>query len=123
MGCERSIEEIKEQFKEVIRYSQEIDDPKVDKLFDRWYKAKKKFIDRFDGLIYEWPEPIEFNLDDKEKHKSAMEFVDCVQNTFNNNELAAFIDDNLIWVFVSVLFIIVGHVVASKIIMKGKNHD
>ena len=35
----------------------------------------------------------------------------------------AFIDDNLIWVFVSVLFIIVGHVVASKIIMKGKNHD
>lgn len=95
MGCERSIEEIKEQFKEVIRYSQEIDDPKVDKLFDRWYNAKKKFIDRFDGLIYEWSEPIEFNLDDKEKHKSAMEFVDCVQNIFNNNELAEFIDGNL----------------------------
>ncbi len=88
-------EEIKEKFSEVIRFSQGINEPKIDELFNRWEKAKKKFIDRFGGLVYEWSEPVEFTLDDAEKLKSAMEFADCIQTTFNNEELAAFIDINL----------------------------
>ena len=88
-------EEIKEQFKEVIRHSQGIDNPKVDDLFNRWEKSKKKFIDRFGGLIYEWSEPIEFTLDEGQKRQSAMEFASCVQDTFNNTDLAEFIDMNL----------------------------
>ena len=95
MFSDGNIEEIKAKFKSVISHSQEISDPKIDKLFERWYQAKEKFIKRFDGLIYEWPEPVEFTLDSKEKRKSVMEFIDCVQNTFNNNELAEFIDNNL----------------------------
>ena len=59
----REIDRIKEQFCEVIRYSQSIPDPQVDALFHDWELAKEKFIERFGGLIYEWPNPIEFHLD------------------------------------------------------------
>ena len=89
------IEQIKRQFKEVISYSQGIPDPQIDSLFYRWEKAKSKFIDRFGGLIYEWPEPVEFVLDPKEKKIKAMEFIDCVSNTFDNEQLADFLDLNI----------------------------
>jgi hypothetical protein len=88
-------EDIKEQFKEVIRYSQDIEDPKVDYLFREWEYNKKKFIDLFGGLIYEWPETIEFVLDDTQKRSRVMEFVGIVSDNFNNPELADFIEANL----------------------------
>lgn len=88
-------EDIKNQFKRVIEYSQGIPDPKVDNLFAHWEQAKEKFIKRFGGLIYEWPEPIEFTLDDKERKSRAMEFANCVHDSFNNPVLAEFIDENL----------------------------
>ena len=88
-------EDIKEQFREVIIHSQGIPNPQVDSLFARWEKAKKKFIDRFDGLIYEWPEPVEFTLDEKEKKSRALEFASVVHDSFNNPDLAGFIDANV----------------------------
>lgn len=91
----QEFDRIKEQFCEVIRHSQAIPEPKVDKLFEDWYNAKKKFIDRFGGLIYEWPTPVEFTLDEKEKQYRASNFADCVSDTFNNPVLAEFIDENL----------------------------
>ncbi len=87
--------EIKEQFREVIAYSQGIPDPQVNSLFERWEKAKTKFIKRFGGLIYEWPEVIEFTLDSKERQQKAMEFANCVYDSFHNSELASFLDSNL----------------------------
>lgn len=87
-------EDIKEQFREVIIHSQGIPDPQLDSLFNRWEKAKAKFIKRFGGLIYEWPEQIEFTLDDKEKKSRAMEFATVVHDNFNNPNLADFIDAN-----------------------------
>lgn len=89
-----SYEEIKDQFKDVIKYSQGIYNPNVDELFSRWEKAKSKFIERFGGLIFEWPEQIEFNLDENERIKYVIEFADCINSTFNNHELAEFIDNN-----------------------------
>lgn len=87
--------DIKEQFKEVIRHCQGIEYPQVDSLFYRWESAKQKFIERFGGLIYEWPEPIEFTLDDSTKRSMAMDFANTVSDTFNNPVLAEFIDENL----------------------------
>ncbi len=87
--------DIKEQFKSVISYSQGIPDPQVDYLFREWREKKSRFITRFGGLIYEWPEPIEFTLDPKEKRTRAMEFANSVSDTYNNPELAEFIDENL----------------------------
>ncbi len=55
------IDTIKQQFIEVIQYSQRIKNPKVDKLFDEWYNNKKEFINLFGGrLIYEYPEVVRF---------------------------------------------------------------
>ena len=88
-------EDIKQQFKSVISYSQNIPDPKVDVLFREWETNKEKFIKRFGGLIYEWSEPIEFTLDDAQKRQRAMEFATTVSDTFNNPVLAEFIDENL----------------------------
>ena len=79
-GSIYDIGEIKEQFCEVIRESQGIEEPQVDWLFDEWAKAKEKFIERFGGLIYEWPEPIEFTLDEKEKRYRAASFADKVHD-------------------------------------------
>lgn len=86
---------IKSQFREVIRFSQGIPDPQIDYLFRTWEEKKERFIDRFGGLIYEWPEPIEFTLDPVEKKKRAQEFVECVSSTFHNDELAEFLDLNV----------------------------
>lgn len=88
-------EDIRQQFNEVISYSQGIENPQTDILFKRWFKAKKKFIDRFGGLIFEWPTPVEFTLDAKEKRTKAMEFANCVHDAFNNMELAEFLDQNI----------------------------
>ena len=54
-----------------------------------------KFIDLFGGLIYEWPVPVEFTLDDTQKRSRVMEFVGVVSDSFNNPELADFIEANL----------------------------
>lgn len=86
---------IKEQFKSVIRYSQGIDDPKVDKLFEIWKESKKHYIELFGGLIYEWPEQIEFSLDPKEKRDKAMQFSNRVYSLYHNEELSKFLDANL----------------------------
>ena len=88
-------EYIKEQFKPVISFSQNIPDPKIDYLFKEWEHQKERFIKRFGGLIYEWPTPIEFTLDDTQKRQRAMEFASTVSDTFNNPTLAEFIDENL----------------------------
>lgn len=88
-------EDIREQFKSVIRHSQGIPDPKVDYLFNEWERQKERFIKRFGGLIYEWPVPVEFTLDEAQKRARAMEFASTVSDTFNNPVLAEFIDENL----------------------------
>lgn len=88
-------EDVKEQFSKVIQFSQGIAEPKLDSLFSEWAAAKEKFIDRFGGLIYEWPEQIEFTLDEKMKHDRAMEFANVVHDNFNNPDLAQFIDENI----------------------------
>jgi hypothetical protein len=88
-------EDIKKQFRAVISYSQDIPEPKVDYLFREWKTNKEKFIKRFGGLIYEFPVPIEFSLDDAQKRYRAMEFANTVSDTFNNPTLAEFIDENL----------------------------
>lgn len=43
------IQQIKQQFAEVIRWSQNIPNPQVDKLFENWYNAKERIIRRIFG--------------------------------------------------------------------------
>lgn len=69
------METIKKQFKKVISYSQDIENPQVDSLFEQWYKAKKPFIDNFGGLIYEFPEEVEFTLSENEQQALIEKFI------------------------------------------------
>ena len=64
-------------------------------MFARWEKAKSKFIQRFGGLIFEWPTVMEFHLEPKVKQHRVMEFAEIINYTYHNSDLANFIDENL----------------------------
>lgn len=90
----QNIDLIKEQVKSVISYSQNINDPKVDELIDRWLEAKRDFIECFDGkFIYTYPTKVQFELDEKERQLRINDFVDSLECHWNNAELANFVYD------------------------------
>ena len=89
-----ALEEIKEQVKSVIQYSQGIEDPKVDKLIDDWYKAKEDFISMMGNkFIYEFPNTFTFTLNDSVKKDKLEEFADQCGYKYGNYDLSNFIKD------------------------------
>jgi hypothetical protein len=84
--------DIQEQFNKVIEFSNIIPNPKTDKLFENWYNAKKEFIDKFGGLIYEMPEKVQFTLNADKKAELFNSFVDMVFNVYQNDALGAFLE-------------------------------
>lgn len=88
------IDNIKKQFKEVIAFSQDIENPKVDELFEEWLEAKRDFIEAMGGnLIFEYPETVYFDLNKDEKMKRISDFEDMVAGRYQNEDLANFIED------------------------------
>lgn len=88
----KDIDIIKKQFDEVIRFSQGIEEPKTQKLFETWYEAKSRFIQGMDGkLIYEYPEEVSFELDEKSKKQRIDTFVQMLYNNYNYEDLADFV--------------------------------
>lgn len=86
------IKQIQEQFNKIITYSQDIEEPQTDELFDKWFKAKTRFIKAFDNkLIYEYPTKVSFQLSETEKHKALRHFLDRLIIDYNAIELATFI--------------------------------
>ena len=87
--------EIQKQFDKVIAHSQNLNayDIHTDELFERWYSAKRFFIDKFGDLIWESPDIVSFPLDEKDRDTKIRQFVDnTVLYRYNNFELARFID-------------------------------
>lgn len=94
MNYKFDIEEIKQQVASVIKYSQNFyfTDLKVDKIIEDWLKAKKFFIDKLDGnLIYQMEKPITFNLDAKSKENKFYQFINYIDNQYNNENLSRFL--------------------------------
>lgn len=88
-----NLEEIKNQVKQVIAYSQEIEDPKTDDLIEQWVVAKNTFIKAFgDSAIYEHPEKITFHLDAEERDKRINRFVAKLKTHYNLPVLADFVE-------------------------------
>lgn len=88
------LKDIKEQFKKVVAYSQGIDDPQVDELFDRWLRAKRDFIEVFDGkLIYEVGK-VSFNFDETTKKDRFESFLDYAYNLTDNYSFYEFLKLN-----------------------------
>lgn len=90
------INSFKKDFDRVISYSQNIDSPKTTLLLKEWFFAKKDFIKAFgDKLIYEFPEPISFKLNDEIKTKIVDDFISQIcYDKFHNHELADFVHKN-----------------------------
>ena len=91
---EEMIKQIKEDFDAVITYSQEIPNPKTDKLFELWKNNKYWYYKVFgDKLIYEWPAKLTFNLDDETKQQKVIDFANQVSGNWGNDLLAQFISN------------------------------
>lgn len=84
---------IKEQFDEVISYSQNIQTPLTDRLFEIWEKKKSSFLNAFEGPIYEYPKKVAFELGDKEKHERVIQFAGLVYSKWGYLKLAQFIEN------------------------------
>lgn len=89
-----NIKYIQSQFNEVISHSQDFC-PDTDELFARWYEAKRDFIEAFGGdLIWECPDKVTFELSQADKNVRLDEFISKISNTFENDALAMFLEDN-----------------------------
>ena len=89
MTCITTIEE---QVAKVICHSQFLPKAEPKALIDKWHNAKKAFIDAWGDYIYEVPEPIVFYLSTEEKRHRFNEFIDAVDNTYDNRCLTDFLD-------------------------------
>ena len=90
-----NIDSIKEQFKKVISFSQGIDDPQVDELFNSWLNAKRDIIEAFDGaLIKEVSVPVHFHLDPKVQLSNFNNFIAEIHSVYNNAPLEDFLNQN-----------------------------
>jgi hypothetical protein len=84
------MDRLQEDFNKVIEFSQDLEKINTDDLFAQWRKAKADFIEYFGGkLIYEWPEKVTFELDNKEKDEKIKDFINYVGES--NSSLAEFI--------------------------------
>ena len=96
---------IKQQVYDVIQYSQNIPDPQVDDLIDKWLEAKRDFIEVFGGTIWEDPYPVTFSITKEIKDARTEEFIRYILDEYGYTSLAEFVkrnkDKGIIWFFES----------------------
>ena len=81
MSVKKELKLIQEQFNKVIAYSQNIPNPKTDKLFETWLNKKRDIIEIFGGkLIYEVEGKVHFELTDEAKRERVNCFIDELWN-------------------------------------------
>lgn len=84
------IKNIQDKFNEVIRYSQNIENPQTDRLFEQWYENKKHFIDRWGGLTVEMPN-VAVELDTEAKYQAMVEFGCLCRHKMENIDVDLFV--------------------------------
>ena len=89
------INEIKNQFIKVIEHSQDIKEPKVDKLFDNWLEAKKDFIKSMNGELRLCFPDVKFYLEEAERKNRVHSFVEHLEVDYELFDLALFINSNI----------------------------
>lgn len=85
---------IKQQVYDVIQYSQNIPDPQVDDLIDKWLEAKRDFIEVFGGPIWEDPYPVTFSITKEIKDARTEEFIRYILDEYGYTSLAEFVKRN-----------------------------
>lgn len=88
--------EIQQQVEAVIKHSQHLScDVDCTSLMTDWLEAKRDFIEAFGGEpIFEYPEKVYFELGPKEKRLRVSDFIDMVENKWDNCDLACFLNQN-----------------------------
>lgn len=93
------IKQLENDVAKVLCYSQNFcADPTylrgVPQILQRWADSKKFFIDRMGGnLIYQLPELVSFELDDRAKMEKLERFAQMVEEHYDNSALARFLYD------------------------------
>ena len=79
---------LKSDVSEVIRYSQNIENPMIDKLLEDWLKAKSPLMKKFfnGGVSYRSEEKITFELNDDSKSERYDCFIEYVGNLIGWND-------------------------------------
>ena len=88
------INEIKQQFSDVIKFSQGIKEPQIDELFNNWYKAKKKFIDAMNGELRICVPNVKFDLGEKERERRLESFLNHLDEDYDLYNLVSFLSGN-----------------------------
>lgn len=88
------MDKLKEQFKQVIAHSQNIDNPKVDKIFNAWATNKKRFIDKWNGELQISLGKVNFSLDAESKESKFVSYCYYLWDILNNPDLANFVEAN-----------------------------
>lgn len=88
-----TINGIKEDFDRILSYSQNVPTPlATDDLLSRWYDNKKRFIDKFGGqLIYELPDPITFEIPEKDRKTMVTDLSESFSLKYHNEDIADFV--------------------------------
>ena len=85
---------IKEQVRRVVQYSQNIPDPQVDELIDKWFDAKRDFLEVFGGPIWEYPFPVTFHISQDSKERRLENLVQYISDEYGYEKLCRFILNN-----------------------------
>lgn len=88
-------QQIQEQVNKVITHSQGYKELNTTPLLEKWVKNKELFINRFDGLVYEVPEPVTFRLGETAKRSRVEHFITTVASNYHNDALADFLELNI----------------------------
>ena len=90
-----NLEEIENQFIEVIKYSQQVDPKNYKEVISQWYNSKSYYISKFgDKLIYESPNIITVNLSEEEKLARFNEFICWISDEYDEEDLFVFLNKN-----------------------------
>ncbi len=88
-----NIDKIKEDFDKVIRFSQGIEEPKTEQLFEKWKEAKQGFVEAFGGkLIYEYPYEVSFAINNEAKEERIQNLINFLWE-IGMNDLSNFLSE------------------------------
>ena len=87
------LKSIKDKVEQVLEYSQNVSELDLTNLIDRWYDAKKFFIDSFGGkLIYQFPNKMTFHMSDDNKASKLANFISSMYSNFDLYALSRYLN-------------------------------
>lgn len=87
---------LQEQFNKVLQYSQEnqnLSDIKTDSIFSEWKQNKEWFLSTVGSPIYEYDEPVCFELDENSRRVEVDRFLEWIAENYSGEMYKFFLDN------------------------------